>query len=997
MRLHRLELTAFGPFPDTVHVDFDTLSDASVFLLCGDTGAGKTTVLDGVCFALYGDVPSARGTAKQLRSHHAADGVAPRVVLELSLGRRRLRFTRSPAWQRPKKRGSGTTTEHARVVVEELDGDEWVLRTNRLDEAGQLVSLALGMTLTQFSQVVLLPQGQFDTFLRASSEDRQKVLTQLFSTGRFEQVERWFAQRRVELGREHRHHNALVAGVVHRIGEVSGSAHPDGWDLDDLTEVAAGGEVRGWAEGLHVAAARRRGDAAARLGQAAATRAATEAVVVEQRRRQQLLDRHEAALADQQALATGEARAQVDRDRLVAARRALPVTPLAEVATRARRLHDQARDASRAAVLALSDALGADPEGVRADDLGAREQEAVDRLARARAFLPRAAELREADRLRAETEQRAVQLAGMVERSRGALEQLPRRRAQLAVDLAAHRADAEQLPRLEGALERLLVQRQAASDVEAVTLELEEARAARTVQEEAAGSARERWLQLRERRLDGMAAELATALAVGQDCPVCGSVEHPSPAHAADGAPTREEEQQALKAVDDAQAALEVHRDRVRGLAARLDSARRQADGRSAAELAEQAAAVRARVESCREAAAQAPELEHHLSALDKEATTLTGRLARDQAELEAVRQRAAELDRTVQRLTSELAEILLGHDCLDDVITGHTRLRELLHAARVALEEESRRAGQSAEAATRLDEVARAAGFAGADEAAAAGLDDDELAALEASVRDRDRRERDVARVLADPEVRAAAAAPPDVAAAEQAHDDADREHTEAASALRLAEGVAQRLEARVGELDQVLAMWAPLRREYSLVRSLAELVDGKGSDNTRQMRLSAYVLASRLSQVVAAANERLARMSDGRYLLEHTDVRGVGERRGGLSLVVCDQWTDEQRDPVTLSGGETFVVSLALALGLADVVTAESGGTRIDTLFVDEGFGSLDAETLEQVMDTLDELRAGGRVVGVVSHVTEMRHRIPAQLRVVKARAGSRIEQVG
>jgi exonuclease SbcC len=159
--------------------------------------------------------------------------------------------------------------------------------------------------------------------------------------------------------------------------------------------------------------------------------------------------------------------------------------------------------------------------------------------------------------------------------------------------------------------------------------------------------------------------------------------------------------------------------------------------------------------------------------------------------------------------------------------------------------------------------------------------------------------------------------------------------------------------------------------------------------------MRLSAYVLAARLGQVVAAANERMSRMTDDRYVLEHTAQRGVGERRGGLSLLVRDQWTDERRDPVTLSGGETFVVSLALALGLADVVTGEAGGARIETLFVDEGFGSLDSDTLELVMDTLDQLREGGRVVGVVSHVPELRTRIPTQLVVHKTRAGSSVEQ--
>jgi exonuclease SbcC len=181
-------------------------------------------------------------------------------------------------------------------------------------------------------------------------------------------------------------------------------------------------------------------------------------------------------------------------------------------------------------------------------------------------------------------------------------------------------------------------------------------------------------------------------------------------------------------------------------------------------------------------------------------------------------------------------------------------------------------------------------------------------------------------------------------------------------------------------------------VRDELELVSAMAALVEGKSADNRLQMRLSAYVLSHRLAQVVAAANLRLAAMSDQRYSLVHTGRRGAGESRGGLSLLVRDDWSGETRDPATLSGGETFVVSLALALGLADVISAEAGGADLDTLFVDEGFGSLDADTLDDVMDTLDSLRDGGRVVGVVSHVPELQTRIPTQLRVHKARHGSR-----
>ena len=168
---------------------------------------------------------------------------------------------------------------------------------------------------------------------------------------------------------------------------------------------------------------------------------------------------------------------------------------------------------------------------------------------------------------------------------------------------------------------------------------------------------------------------------------------------------------------------------------------------------------------------------------------------------------------------------------------------------------------------------------------------------------------------------------------------------------------------------------------------------MEGKSADNQLKMRLSAYVLGERLRQVVAAANERLVAMTDERFTLEQVDEKGAGEQRGGLSLRVRDEWSGKRRDPATLSGGETFLVSLALALGLADTVSHEAGGTQLDTLFIDEGFGALDATTLDGVMDTLDSLRDGGRVVGLVSHVAELRNRVTSQLEVRKARRGSTV----
>src|SRR3954453_7455100 len=211
MRLHRLSVTAFGPFVETAEVDFDALSDAGLFLLSGATGAGKSSVLDAVCFALYGAIPGDRNHAGRLRSDQAPAGLAPCVELDVTLSGRRFRVVRSPAWERPKKRGLGTTREQARVTLSERVADQWVHLTSRLDEAGDLLSGLLGMNLDQFCQVALLPQGQFQAFLRADSAQRHQLLARLFRTGRFERVEGWLRDHRLTLRRESQSHQTAVA------------------------------------------------------------------------------------------------------------------------------------------------------------------------------------------------------------------------------------------------------------------------------------------------------------------------------------------------------------------------------------------------------------------------------------------------------------------------------------------------------------------------------------------------------------------------------------------------------------------------------------------------------------------------------------------------------------------------------------------------------------------------------------------------------------------
>ncbi|WP_205472339.1 AAA family ATPase [Nocardioides sp. SYSU D00038] len=990
MRLHHLEVTAFGPFATTARVDFDALSEAGLFLLSGATGAGKTSVLDAVCFALYGEVPGDRNAAKRLRSDHAEPHVAPRVALEATLAGRRFRLVRSPAWERPKKRGSGTTTEHAHVTVSERLGGDWVPLTTRLDEAGHLVSGLVGMNVTQFTQVALLPQGQFQAFLRASSKDRQALLQRLFRSSRFEDVERWLRDRRTSLRRASESEQRRVADLVSRVSETTETPWPTEWDLDDLSEPAGAGALLAWtrdhvARTTTAAAEVEQRDAAAVTAELAARTALEEARSDHERR-----ERRRRAEAEQAALAEDEPRRATEREALARARRAAAVVPLRTLAVDTARALVEAEEAAAVAVreaLHHLDAPDLPSVAGRLAEVGAAAEAARSARPRERRLHDQLAATREA---LAGQERAAAELDRVV----AAADALPREVEELRERHAAAREAAPLVVVAAAEVTRLTEAVAARDELGAVETRLSAARAEHEEARLATLARREALLDVREARLTGMAAEIAGALAVGASCPVCGSCDHPQPAVPAPGAPGADAEKAAQRALDDANATELARQLAVRDLETRRESLLERLAATDPATLDDRLAAGRAEHDRLRTLAGDVEALRERLD----RATAQGEELAARRRELEAAHARGtAELEarqQEVAALRDELVAVLDG--------TGAAGLDELLEtlehrigcgtACQEAVAERDRARRRAEDARARLEAQARSVGFASAEEATGAHLPDVEQDRLEAVLAEHERRRASAAAVLAElgdaPD-----SEPADLAALEAAHARA----ASALAALR-AEGlrligVHRRLTELVSELEEALRRWAPLRADLVLTDRLASFVDGTSPDNRWRMRLSAYVLSHRLRQVVAAANERLERMSDQRYELEHSHQRGAGENRGGLSLVVRDAWSGETRDPATLSGGETFVVSLALALGLADVITHETGGAVLDTLFVDEGFGSLDADTLDDVMGTLDSLRDGGRVVGVVSHVAEMRDRIPTQLVLTKSRSGSSI----
>ena len=995
MRLHSLEITAFGPFAETVEVDFDTLSGAGVFLLTGPTGAGKSSVLDAVCFALYGDVPGDRSTAKRLRSDHAPAGAAPRVRLECTLAGRRFQITRSPSWERPKKRGTGTTHQQASVSLSERVAGDWQPVTTRLDEAGHLVAHLLGMNLIQFTQVALLPQGRFQSFLRARSEDRHRLLQQLFRTGRFEAVETWLRQRKSDLAAAAREQQRVLAEVASRTSEIAGEPLPGSCLVgsDDEHSATALGDWAGEVTERHRATLAEDSErlGAARLAAQEALRAADDGrVLAEQQERRRAAEDERAVLV-----------ARVDqvtalRAAVVSARRAAAVVPLERAragaesvrSETAQRLAQLAEAVDRSGLTELTEVteaavaarLAALTRDLTATELLVPEQRRLERL------LTQAAQL---DEERAGLEAELTTLDAALDQAPQRLAALDQQRGEAQHDEAALQALAVTVAALrdrEGAARALVLLREGHQQADALRL----------AAVDAAQGAREHWLQLQEQRITGMAAELAGRLAVGDSCPVCGSAEHPTPAQPQPGAPDEESESGARRRLDDAETHRHAHEEAVRDLQTQIAIAEQAAAGQSVAEAATELATLAVREAALRESAARLPQLRREAA----DVGTAVDADTRRREELRLARQHVATglagLIHQADEISDQIATSLGGGP--DSSLDGRRRrlARGVAHLGDLAAA--VRAAGEAHDAVTRAElaaqDAAVFAGFGGVRDMLSAALPAAELEAAEAALLAHDAGLAACDRLLADPCLSAAVTLPvPDLAALTTAAELTSARLLDAESSARAGAVRLKRLTELTGDLQEALHAAAPLREELSLVTRLSLFVDGRSPDNRLSMRLSAYVLAARLAQVVAAANERLATMSDRRYTLEHSGHRGAGETRGGLSLLIRDDWTGETRDPATLSGGETFVVSLALALGLADTVAHEAGGADLDTLFVDEGFGALDADTLDDVLDTLDSLRDGGRVVGVVSHVPQMRERIPTHLDVRKGRGGSHL----
>jgi exonuclease SbcC len=1008
MRLHHLAITAFGPFAASEQVDLDALASSGLFLIHGPTGAGKTSILDAICFALYAAVPGARAGARaSLRSDHAAEGVIPEVTLDFTAAGRRLRVCRSPEFSRPKKRGTGETTVPAKVVLEEYTEGGWSCLGTRNDEVGMVLRDIMGMGLEQFIKVVLLPQGDFAAFLRASPEERRSVLEKLFDTQRFTDVETWLAERRRQ--------TATAAGVA-RDRLSTGLVRVD----DVMTRLDEGDDIiaPAWSDVPH------RDVVAVLSGLAAAVdlRASTALAGVEVARArvvqtESAVHQGTAVVRHQQTAADARTRLDMLDEQRGVYRDASQAIDLAERAAAvsgfvaAVESANLRREAAQAGLADLGRPL-APIVGCNADVGLVRSL--IDQVAdHSDALQQVVAQATHANTL-AETSARHCRAALTDDEAAVAFAhqhtETEARRAAAEQARDAGRSALAEIPVLEARHKRLSRIQQLLRDQQRSAGELE------TLQRHADSAdrlwldTRERLLDLRERRLAGMAAELAHGLDAGDPCPVCGSCSHPMPAMTSDVVSPddiRTAEADQARATETSS----LIRSTVSAELARRDARALELTAAEptmvATAVPDALAATMAAIADARAAASALPEAQAQLVALALDLERLRGLVERAAIAKASSLALATSTRAQSQAAGAEITNLLTNHGqacpChavnrelteVTEVISQHRHTLAHLRSLATAIQELATHETNAGDANNRLSTALHDQGFETMKQAQAAALPPASVADLTAILRAAEEQRAQAAALLAQPDVTAALKRPtPDVDALAQAHTQAAASLTDAGRRHTLSEQAQRDLRALAGTVHQALAELGPAEEEAHMVQELADCVAGNSADNALRMRLSSYVLAARLAEIATLANERLGTMSDGRYTLEYTDARAAKGARSGLGLLVRDAWTGRPRETSSLSGGEAFMASLALALGLGDAVRAEAGGLDLQTLFVDEGFGSLDEDSLEQVMAVLDSLREGGRAVGIVSHVTELQQRIPQRLQVLKQQAGSRI----
>lgn len=912
MRPITLTMSAFGPYAAKTVIELDKLGTNGLYLITGDTGAGKTTIFDAITYALYGEASGNTRDVNMFRSKYAEPSTPTEVELTFEYAQKIYTVKRNPEYDRPKARGEGYTTEKANAELHYPDGRV----VTKLKEVNKAIVDIMGIDRSQFTQIAMIAQGDFLKLLLASTEDRKKIFQKIFRTQCYYQLQERLKQQTGELAKEYEKIGSSIRQYINGI-----ACHPDDVLMLEVDK-AKKGELKN-TEAVQLVEKLIKQDTAAQ--QKALERIGE-------------LDKQKQKIAAQLAVADNRKTTEEKKEKAK--------ENLARETQRLKTLETEKNEAAH------------QPE----------VQKAVEAIAKLEAQLPEYAEMQKKQTERTGLQKALEELAQKIKTEEEAAEKLARNIAEFKAEQAslqnagaaqaAQKAEKDRLAEQQKDLEALKKEYAAYQKLEA---DQKKAQADYAQKSEDSGRKRAEYEHKNKLYLDAQAGILAETLTEGVPCPVCGSLEHPHPAQKPENAPTKQELEICKAKAEEAEAATQAASSKANNCIGQVDTSRETLQARGQKLLGTDAVEEIERLccEKQQQTAAALQKAEQQLKEIEKQ-------LGRKAALDKLIPQKEGELEQCKNRRAG------YGNQQAGDgakLQAAEKRLKELEEKLSYPSEAEANQALQQLHEQKEAWEKAIQETQKAHDECAK------NLAALKGTLEGYQKTLQGMEKV----DVQAVLAAQ---AEADQQKAASEEQKREIGDRLAVNGPILENLRPQISKMEET-------EKRLQCVQALSDTANGRLSGKEKIM-LETYIQMTFFDRIIRRANVRLMVMSGGQYELKRRVNAENNRSQAGLELDVIDHYNGSERSVKTLSGGESFKASLALALGLSDEIQSSAGGIRLDTMFVDEGFGSLDEESLEQAVNALVGLTQGNRLVGIISHVSELKNRIDKQIVVTKEKSG-------
>ncbi|MEH6346692.1 MAG: SMC family ATPase [Bermanella sp.] len=1011
MRPLKLSMSAFGPFVGTEVIDFTCLGDNPLFLLNGPTGAGKTSILDAICFALYGKTTGDEREGGQMRCDMSDDQLLTEVTFDFSLAKDQYQIRRVPEQSRVKKSGEGFTIQkpEAQLYKIETDGTQTILVSSKVSNANEHIEQLTGLDADQFRQVMVLPQGKFRQLLMADSKEREKIFSQLFQTHIYRKIEDKLKQQALGIKASVKEHENRIEGVLHNAQVDSiNSLITELESLDAPYKKAQLDKIKAHENFVLVSQVFEKGqsilksfDELNNLKENEVELVERKSVIVQQKDRLLMSDKASKVLPFLNAL----------KERDVQFTKAKQQTKQTEVSESGCKVKLEHAAKQNLTLTSLDNTLSEDLNTLQ-QYVALRPQ--IEQLAKLKLALEaqerevKTSSLKEVEIIK---EQEALRTQQAIMES-----QIP-----VLQNLSEQQLPVQQaLARLENILSIYSQWQNATVQAQDTAQLLSQAALDGKTLKESFDALR---LKSQETQMiwhQGQAALLAGQLSHGSPCLVCGSAQHPNPAQSLQVLPTQQEVQALQQQESYAYGLVEKAREYYKGLSlkhkeqiiigeelkvslggqALLSLEALQLQFKNTQQALIEASLAHKKLQSLRDTVQtsqqqqqqlheQLQRLQSQLLVIKQELSSLEGQFQQTKNSIPGQYQDLPVLDLAIKQLENKIQK---NKQAIQGIHEQFNLAQQNLAAASAQLVNTKQNLESylqyQQQAHTQLNVALEEAGIENESILLESILPLDQLETLKESITQFEKKCITVNAQILQLSKQLQDVAPPNLENLQEQVAKAKTLQQQTEEAFSQLHGRFNLLTHTQSQLQEAQKKGRDLEKEYAVVGTLSDVANGHTG---KKISLQRFVLSVLLDDVLVSASQRLNLMSKGRYQLLRKEDRAKGNKASGLELEVEDAYTSKVRSVATLSGGESFMAALSMALGVSDVVQAYSGGIKLDTLFIDEGFGSLDQESLDLAIRTLVDLQASGRMVGVISHVSEMKEQIGTRIDITKTSMGS------